>query len=360
VLVGPNGAGKTTLLHALDFLKLAYTNTPSQAISTAGGLYIRNVDAPPQEVTTFSLTQGNCTWDFDILYGPGPFNVMVREKVSQGSEVIISKRAEESHFIYRGQVRPWSGTTALRSVADIPEERDRLSITSAVNGFLVYGGFALERLRQAGSQASADMRLSPDGLNAFTVLRNWRDKREYRHAYEFVVEHVSSAFPGVADEIEFEFLATINSISLVRSGRAVAIPVAFAPHGWLAGLLHLMAVGGAPAGAVIAIDEFENSLHPYAVRRLVQAMRECAVKRDLTVVLAGHSSALLDAFGEDPSRVFVMELWEPGQPPTPRRLTDYRNPEWLKHFSLGELYRHEEFGGPKNGAPQSPPAVSVS
>src|SRR5208283_5950343 len=108
------------------------------------------------------------------------------------------------------------------------------------------------------------------------------------------------------------------------------------------------------------IDEFENSLHPYAIRRLVQAMRDWAARKQLTVVLAGHSAALLDEFREDPSRVFVMESWKPGQPPMPLRLTDYRDPEWLKHFSLGELYRHEDFGGPRDAQGNSTPAMSAS
>jgi predicted ATPase len=233
-------------------------------------------------------------------------------------------------------------------------------LISTVTGFIVYGGYTVQPLRQVGSQPSADLQLSPNALNAFTVLRNWRDKRDYRPAHDFVVEQVGNAFPGIADELEFDAAGTITSLKLVNSRWRDSIPVALAPHGWLAGLLHLMAVAGARPGTVVAIDEFENSLHPYAIRRLVQAMRDWVARRQLTVILAGHSPALLDEFREDPSRVFVMEPWQPGQPSMPRRLTDYRDPEWLKHFSLGELYRHEDFGGPKNGPLNSAPALSAS
>jgi predicted ATPase len=204
------------------------------------------------------------------------------------------------------------------------------------------------------------MQLAASGANAFSVLRNWRDKRDYRPPYDFVVQQLGKAFPGVADDLEFDFAGTITSLRLVNSLLAQSIPVSFAPGGWLAGLLHLMAVAGAKPGTVVLIDEFENSLHPYAIRRLVQAMREWAARNRLTVILAGHSPALLDEFRDDPSRVFVMEAWQPEQPSMPRRLTDYRDPEWLKHFSLGELYRHEEFGGPKDGLPGAPSTMSAS
>jgi predicted ATPase len=248
---------------------------------------------------------------------------------------------------------------------NMPMDQDRLPIPMkhlflTVNGFVPYGSYETQQLRYHGSQLTTEMRLSQDGLNAFAVLRNWRDKRDYRPAYDFVVKQVCNAFPGVSDEIEFDFAGTITSLRLVNSRRDESIPVTFAPHGWLAGLLHLMAVAGAVPGSVVAIDEFENSLHPYAIRRLVQAMRDWAARKHLTIVLAGHSPALLDEFRDHAGQVFVMEPWQPEQPSMPLRLTDYRDPEWLKHFSLGELYRHEDFGGPKNGKPNAVAALSAS
>jgi predicted ATPase len=249
---------------------------------------------------------------------------------------------------------------ALRVGTDIAFNPHLPTIISTIKSFFVYGSYGLQQLRQGGSQNSADMQLSPNGTNAFGVLRNWRDKRDYRPAYDFVVRQVCNAFPGVSDDIEFDFAGSITSLRLVNSLRAESIPVTLAPNGWLTGLLHLMAVAGAKPGAVVSIDDFENSLHPYAVRLLVQALRDWAAQKQLTVILAGHSSALLDEFREDPARVFIMEPWQPEQPTLPVRLTDYRDPEWLKHFSLGELYRHDEFGAPKAAPLNSTSALSAS
>jgi hypothetical protein len=49
----------------------------------------------------------------------------------------------------------------------------------------------------------------------------------------------------------------------------------------------------------------------------------------------------LNAFRDDPEDVFVMD---PAADTLPVRLTDLRNPDWLTHFSLGDLYEHLEFG----------------
>ncbi len=251
---------------------------------------------------------------------------------------------------------------ALRAVTIMPTDEKALTMipfTVTVSGLIIYGEYGLRQLRFNGSQPSTELKLQSDGLNAFAVLRNWRDKRDYHRAFEFVMKQVNDAFPGVSDEIEFEFAGQITGLRLVNRFRPQTIPATFAPNGWLAGLLHLMAVAGAQPGTVVAIDEFENSLHPYAIRSLVKAMRNWAAEKNLTVILAGHSSALLDEFKDHASQVIVMEPWRSGQPSMPLRLTDYRDPEWLRHFSLGELYRHEEFGGPKDAPPNGVPAVSI-
>ena len=53
---------------------------------------------------------------------------------------------------------------------------------------------------------------------------------------------------------------------------------------------------------------------------------------------------LIDEFKEEPSRVFIMQ---PGHDRLPIRLTEEFAPDWLAHFSLGELFAHENFGGPR-------------
>ena len=108
------------------------------------------------------------------------------------------------------------------------------------------------------------------------------------------------------------------------------------------GLLHLTAVAGAAPGSFIAIDDFGNDLHPYAIRQLVQAFRELADENNLVVCLASHSPVLLDEFKEQPSSVFVMEH---GLENRPVPLTDLFDEDWLSRFSLGRLYAHGEFGG---------------
>src|SRR5262245_16421399 len=120
VLVGPNGSGKTTLFDAMGFLRLAYERNLSQAVAESGGGYFRNLDAPAKESVSFTLTQGTFTWELEISFGGGPFNLSITEKVTEGSEIILLKRPEEQAISFRGQVYPWNDTVALRAVTNMP------------------------------------------------------------------------------------------------------------------------------------------------------------------------------------------------------------------------------------------------
>ena len=95
---------------------------------------------------------------------------------------------------------------------------------------------------------------------------------------------------------------------------------------------------------MVAIDDFGNDLHPYAIRALTEALRDWAEERDLVVCLASHSPVILDEFKEEPGLVFVMEH---GLENRPVPLTELFEPDWLARFSLGRLYEHGDFGGQK-------------
>ncbi len=116
-----------------------------------------------------------------------------------------------------------------------------------------------------------------------------------------------------------------------------------AADGFLVGLLHLTAVAGAAEGAIVAIDEMENQLHPHAIRSILEAMREVSAEKNLTVLLTTHSPVLMNAFKDEPHRFFVTQISEKPQPTALDKLQD---PEWLAHFSLGDLYDRLEIGAP--------------
>ena len=152
------------------------------------------------------------------------------------------------------------------------------------------------------------------------------------------------AFPQVFEQLEFYAAGLTVTAGLVDPKWHQTFPLALAPDGWITGLLHLTAVAGAEEGSVVAIDDFGNDLHPYAIRSLTEAFRDWAEERNLFICLASHSPVMLDEFKEEPSSVFVMEH-DLESRPVP--LTELFELDWLARFSLGKLWVHGEFGGQK-------------
>ena len=90
---------------------------------------------------------------------------------------------------------------------------------------------------------------------------------------------------------------------------------------------------------VILIDEPELGLHPFAIELLASMIRSAS--SDTQVILATQSPILLDYF--EPEDVLVAE--RKGEETKLRRLKSEALGEWLKDYSLGQLWEKNELGG---------------
>ena len=372
-LTGPNGAGKTSVLTALAFLRDAYVKGLARAVDMHGGVRgFRNVHAGADEPTTFRLTVANMQWQLapvlhgEGISGPAGESLQVNENlrfferqpaqravhVLQSDAVIERDPASAiglprspflSEFIRMHPERPEVGFPEKDHDPNwwLPE------FAQFLERFRFYAGYNLAGLRRHGSQSSSDNVLAEDGGNVFSVLRNWRDKRATRERFEFVVDGLRAAFPHFFDDMDFEVAGSTTTATIYSHGSKSGVPIELASNGFLVGLLHLSAVASLSRHAMIAIDEPENGLHPFAIGEILEFIKDFANARDATVVLATHSPAFLNLFNREPGRVFVME---PGLQTVPIALDKHRNPAWLAHFSLGNLYLNQDYGAPDLGS----------
>lgn len=200
--------------------------------------------------------------------------------------------------------------------------------------------YEINHLLRFGSRNSAELHLAYNGENVFPLLRNWRDRPDLEERYEFVLATMREIFPHLG-RVGFEQAG--QTVTMTVSDRrwpdGKSIPIARESTGFITALLHLCAI--ASTECVVTFDEIETSLHPRAIRVLIEAMRRRAASHDLRIVLATQSETVLDQFRDDPSRVFVLE---PKQERSPQALTELFSPEYLSQFSLGDLFAHLEFG----------------
>jgi predicted ATPase len=91
--------------------------------------------------------------------------------------------------------------------------------------------------------------------------------------------------------------------------------------------------------SVILVDEPELGLHPYAIALLASLIRQASKKTQ--VIAATQSSLLLDHF--DPEDILVANRVDGAT--TVERLKPEPLAEWLKEYSLGQLWEKGEFAG---------------
>ena len=346
-LVGPNASGKTTLLDVPQMLGDALERGMSRAFETHGGLdAVRAFAAPEDEPIRFDIAVDDISWSLAPAHVTQGFRP--EEKIHREGRIVLNRRTGEDEATIsdaRGGESTVYVRESLATALALATHREFEPLERLVTRYRMYGLYHVDELRRHGSDDTTERRLNRRGSNVFSLLRNWRDRREdATQRYAFVLDGLRQIFPDFFDDLEFSKSAQIVGAELRLRPYDRRLPASLAPDGWFVALLHLAALASTDEGDVIAIDEPENALHPRAIKALLPLMREWSKRRGVTVLLATHSPVIIDAFRECPDKLYVME---PGREVLPVALSELHDRDWLAHFALGDLYTHEEFGAPQ-------------
>ncbi|WP_426748148.1 ATP-binding protein [Myxococcus faecalis] len=340
VLTGANGSGKTTALLALKAIRAAFDRSLPEAVSQVlGGSYnLRNHAAAEGEPVELGIDLDDLSWRIRLIPRGATVDSMTDESLCRGDEVIF-RRDSLGNFSYRGAPQELPPVAAerlgLRWVTEVhPEDAEAARLASLIRGIHVYHDPDLHGLREGGSRATEDRHLHTRGRNVFTMLRQWRDRRDDARRFVFVDEGMKAAFPGVYESMDFDAGQTITA-RIYRPGAEVPNPISHEANGVVSMLMLLAQVASAEQGGVVAIDEPEHALHPFAIRRFIARSRAWARQNELTILLTTHSPVLLNQFNAEPERIFVLE---PGHEVAPVRLNELHDRNWLANYTVGELY----------------------
>ena len=230
---------------------------------------------------------------------------------------------------------------AVRLLAEAyPEDQAVAAMAECLRSIHVFYDPDLRGLRESGSRTTENRHLHSNGRNVLTMLRRWRDRRADAMRFELVHNGLKEAFPGVYSSLDFVDSGQTLTANVFREGREEGTPLSHEANGVLALMLLLAQLAAAPDHGIVAIDEPEHALHPFAIRAFIRLARTWARQHDLAVVLTTHSPVLLDAFQGEPERIFVLDR---GSEVLPVRLDQLRNRDWLAEYTLGELYVNGEF-----------------
>ena len=296
----PAQTAQTTVLLALKLLRAAFDRGLPEAVSLSlqGSNNLKNHAASDDKPIELGLDSGDFSWRVRLIPRAASVDHLTDERLARGEETIFV-RDSLGNFFFRGQRQELAAGAAERlglriAVDNHPEDPDTAEMAALVRHIQVFHDPDIRGLREGGSKATEDRHMHARGRNVFTMLRKWRDRREDAARFAFVDEGLKAAFPGVYSGLDFDAGQTI-SVRVYRAGDETPNPISHEANGLVAMLLLLAQVAGTHPGGIVAIDEPETALHPYAIRRFVRLSREWARLNDITIVLTTHSPVLLDS-----------------------------------------------------------------
>ncbi|MGE5576535.1 MAG: AAA family ATPase [Syntrophothermus sp.] len=371
VLIGPNGSGKSNLVEAIDFLR-ATPKDLTLPIREGGGvtewLWKGSKETPTAEL------------DVTIFY---PDGIMpLRHKISftrvdQRVELVDeavenehpeAQRLKDVRFFYRYQ----QGRPVL-SVYTEPLDQN--------GGLEKQTERKLRREDIALDQSILSQRKDPDLYPEITYLANQYSKiKLYREwnvgrytpprlpqkvdlPEDFLLEDASNLglilndlehqqgwggflerlgqFHEAFSDISTKIHGGTIQVFLYEFGMNTPIPATRLSDGTLRYLCLLSILCHPSPPPLICIEEPEMGLHPDILPTIADLLVEASHRTQLIVTT--HSEVLVDALTKTPEAVIICEKHD-GSTDLRRIDADALN-EWLKKYTLGELWRKGELGG---------------
>jgi predicted ATPase len=297
ILIGANGSGKSNFLEAFRFLGeaneghvdsyVAYYNGANKILHF-GSKTTRKIHVVTRSSNGFFLDANYSYTVDDGLSGA----------TSSGGFIRSGPTFNLFQFHDTGNFSPFKNTNQLDDNRSLRANGSNL----AAYLYLLSKRYrdSYESIRKVVQQVAPffdDFQLAPLALNPDTIKLEWRHKNSDQYF------NASSFSDGT---LRFIALATL-----------FLQPVELRP-------------------SVILVDEPELGLHPYAIGLLASLIREAS--KETQVIAATQSSLLLDYF--DPEDVLVADLVDDAT--AVRRLEADRLADWLKEYSLGQLWEKGE------------------
>jgi len=351
LLSGSNGAGKTTVLDALTFLRGLFLYGHEAALSWIDGSYFRHLGTAEEEPVTFTLEVGEIRWRLRFPMSNSGLKGQYGEELFRGDECVLRAALFGDGWYLGSEQREIDQRRCCAKVlADMGRAEWMAPLEAVLSDMRIHRSYHLHRVQSHEPVSGVHSFLHGTGRNLWSVLSNW-SQAPIRHGgkFDWVIEQARRAFPGVIGTIEFErglpFL-----FGPTATDPADGLPPSRMADGLLTGLLHLTALAGAHEGAIVAFDEVENQLHPYAIRMLLEAMRERAEQHDLTTIITTHSPVVMNEFKGHEDQFYVLSppssASEGDALQNPCALDKLHDPDWLAHFVLGDLYERSQIAAP--------------
>lgn len=305
VFAGANGSGKSNFFDALGFVSLFVRGGIEIALRAHGGF--ANIHSKKREgadAKTFGF-EIECDLLQEQKEEPSSFHYSLRihdldrePKIEEclrvnGKQRITRKRGEKSIVLEKVKL---GGGQTIYSVLSLFEEELSLfredPLTKLLKNLHVY------RIDPIGAKAPDKSDLDPtqldrNGHNLASVLHRLEGDQEI---CEEILDWMEMIVPGIEDiQTEQQRLDGRTALLFKEEGFEQAFPAHLVSDGTMYALCLLVAALDVPSGGgMTLIEEPERGLHPMAIRKLIDLMRQQASPEN-PIWLTTHSESVVRA-----------------------------------------------------------------
>ena len=337
-LIGANGAGKSNFISFFRMLSWALSgpdNLPFHVGQQGGASAILH---DGQETTreieveiTMSNEAGRNQYAFRLFYAAADTLVFAEEKY---------RFLRDGHPNPGSWVETGAGHTSPKLLTQAASDQTAHVIHSILNKIIVHQFHNTSyTARMRGKWSMDDSRwLKEDAANIAPVLL--RLQTDHPLCYQRIVAALQLLLPFFVD---FYLEPSHNKVILCwrEHNSDCVFSAAQASDGMLraTALVTLLLQPHENLPDVLILDKPELGLHPYAINVIGDLIR--AVAQTVQVIIATQSTLLIDCF--EPHEVVVVE--RNSRASSFKRLEEEPLTEWLKEYSLSELWGKNVVGG---------------
>ncbi|HNS20634.1 MAG TPA: AAA family ATPase [Sedimentisphaerales bacterium] len=340
ILIGANGAGKSNFVSFFTFLRWAVEDRLRLHVNQKGGAdgYLFMGPRVTRQLYAY-LHFGRNGYDFALEPTSSNDFVFAYERVFfEGNLRLVTDVLGGGHLEskLKERIRP---DPAPWGIGDY--------VYDSISSWIIYhfhDTSDTSPMRRPGSVRDNEY-LRPDAGNVGAYLLMLRDR--HQRVYEKIRDTVRLAAPFFDD---FKFRPRPSNgdemlhLEWTQKGSDYPFLVTQLSDGTLRFIALTTALLQPSPPATILLDEPELGLHPYALNLLAGLLKKAATQTQ--VIVSTQSAPLLDNFeAED---IVVVDRKDGAS--TFERLSSEKLQEWLKDFSLGELWQKNVIGGrPSDG-----------
>jgi len=381
ILIGPNGSGKSNFIEIIGLLSSLPNREPwSSVLKTSGAPeWIWKGKDKGNKLSSLAVTTTSEKTDigqaFSGYVGEKSLFYSLQLRENDGTFVVAKEHFREIDDDEDGVVAALGaferdGSTGLIHTAGWPEDspepvgnlslgRSALSMlgnmaninmhqprlrefADSIEKIAVYNDWVFgneSKIRNLQSSGLDSNRLAGDSINLAQVLKAMRDRGD-QTVFENLIELMRKFYEPVKD-VDTELIGNYLRIMIKEDGLSSRTPASRLSDGTLRWLMLLIILLNPTPAPVTCIDEPELGLHPDIIPTLADLLRDASTRTQL--ILTTHSTALVDAFSDEPEAVCVCEKVEGST--VIKRLDKERLNVWLKDYSLGHLWASGEIGG---------------